>query len=412
MNRSVFAVAVLVSLSAAAHAQEPRYDLLIRNGRVLSAKTGTDAVMDVAVAGGKIARLAAGIPAAEAKLVVDATGLLVTPGLVDIHVHVFHGTEKDAYLSNGLDALLPDGFGPRACTTTMADAGGAGWRNLPQFKEQVADRAATRVLSWINIVGSGMKGGPVEQNVTDMDATLTARRAKDYKSLVIGVKTAHFEGDFVAVERSVAAGRAADVPVMVDFGAHTPELSLEDLFSKHLRPGDVFTHAYARIEGRGKVVDAQGKVSPHVLAARQRGILFDVGHGGGSFVYAQAVPAIAQGFKPDIISTDLHTGSMNSGMKDIVNVMSKLLGLGLTVPEVVEKSTWAAARAIKRPELGNLDVGAEADIAVLSLREGRFGFTDVAGLRKAGSQKLECELTVRAGKVLWDLNGIAKAEFK
>jgi dihydroorotase len=406
------AAVVLAGVCGVATAAEPKYDLLIRGGRVIDPKSGTDAVRDVAVANGKIAQVAASIPAAEAKQVVDATGLLVTPGLVDLHVHVFHGTEDDAYLSNSYTALPPDGFVLRACTTTIADTGGAGWRNLPQFKAQVVDRAQPRVLSFLNIVGSGMKGGAVEQNVADMDPVLAARRIRDYKDLVVGIKVAHFEGDWTAVDRAVEAGRLANIPVMVDFGEHNPPLSLQDLLLNRLRPGDVLTHTYAHVRGRTPIVGPEGKLLSFVPAARQRGVFFDVGHGGGSFRFSQAVPAIAQGFLPDSISTDLHTGSMNSGMKDIVNVMSKFLALGVSVPDVVKQTTWTPARIVKRTDFGHLDVGADADIAVLNLRQGQFGFVDVDGQKKTGTQKLECELTVRAGKIVWDLNGISKPEFK
>ena len=412
MRPLIRAAVLLVGLGGFAAAAEPRYDLLIRGGRVIDPKSGTDAVRDVAVAQGKIAQVAASIPAAEAKQVIDATGLLVTPGLVDLHVHVFHGTEDDAYLSNSFGALPPDGFVLRTCTTTIADTGGAGWRNLPQFKAQVVDRAQPRVLSWLNIVGAGMKGGAVEQNVADMDPVLAARRIRDFKDLVVGVKVAHFEGQWEAVDRAVEAGRLANIPVMVDFGEHNPELSMEDLLLNRLRPEDVLTHTYAHVRGRTPLVDPNGKLRPFVSKARERGVFFDVGHGGGSFRFSQAVPALKQGFLPDSISTDLHTGSMNSGMKDLTNLMSKFLALGLTVPDVVVRTTWNPARIMKRTDFGHLDVGVEADIAVLNLRQGRFGYVDVDGQKKTGTQKLECELTVRAGKIVWDLNGISKPEFK
>ena len=147
---------------------------------------------------------------------------------------------------------------------------------------------------------------------------------------------------------------------------------------------------------------------PYVLEARKRGIIFDAGHGGGSFLFRQAVPATKQGFYPDVISTDLHIGSMNSGMKDILNTMSKFLNLGMPLQDVIKANTSRAAEVIKRPDLGHLGVGAEADIAVLNLRKGKFGFIDVAGGKMFGDQKLECELTVKGGQVVWDLNGISR----
>lgn len=391
-------------------AQAPEFDLLIRNGHVIDPKNGVDAVMDVGIAGRKIAAVASNLAPSRARDVVDANGLYVTPGLIDIHAHVFWGSEADAAYSNGYSAVQPDDHSFRSGQTTLVDAGGSGWRNFPQFKEQVIDRSKTRVLAFLNIVGSGMKGGPVEQNLSDMDAKLTAMRIRQYKDVIVGVKVAHYSGpDWDPVTRAVAAGTETGVPVMVDFGGHTPPLALDELLLKHLRPGDILTHAYAHVSGRTPIVDEEaGKLRPYVLEARKRGIIFDVGHGGGSFLFRQAVPATKQGFYPDVISTDLHIGSMNGGMKDILNTMSKFLNLGMPLADVIKANTSKAAEVIKHPELGRIAVGAEADIAVLNLRHGAFGFIDVSAARMPGDQKLECELTVKGGQVVWDLNGISR----
>ena len=417
MNRRTFVFntalgALHLRLARGGFAQQPEqkapFDLLIKGGRVLDARNAVDGLRDVAIAGGKIARVAANIDAALAGRVADATGLLVVPGLVDIHAHVFFGVERNAYLSAGEQAVHPDSHSFRSGQTTLVDAGGAGWKNFAQFKEQVIDRTRTRILSFINIVGSGMKGGPVEQNLADMDAAQTAAKIKEHPGTIVGVKVAHYRGpDWEPVLRAVAAGRDANVPVMIDFGSHTPPLPLEDLLLKHLRPGDILTHTYAHVNGRIPIVDENGKVRPFVTAARKRGIVFDAGHGGGSFLFRQAVRAMQQGFHPDVISTDLHAGSMNGGMKDILNTMSKFLNMGMPLGEVIKANTARAAGVIKRPDLGHLGVGAEADVAVLNLRKGSFGFIDTGGGKLAGDQKLECELTVKAGQVVWDLNGIS-----
>ena len=401
--------AVLIAVAVLPlRAQNPEFDLLIRNGHVIDPKNGVDAPMDVGISGGKVARVASKIDPALARRVADATGLYVVPGLIDLHAHVFFGTERDAYLSNGDSAVPPDSHSFRSGQTTLVDVGGAGWRNFPQFKEQVIDRARTRVLSFINIVGSGMRGGPVEQNLGDMDARLTAMRIRQHPGVIVGIKVAHYSGpEWDPVLRAVEAGRETNVPVMIDFGGHTPPLPLEDLLLKHLRPGDIFTHTYAHVRGRTPIVDETGKVRPYVLEARKRGIIFDAGHGGGSFLFRQAVPAAKQGFYPDVISTDLHTGSMNSGMKDILNTMSKFLNMGMPLNDVIRANTARAAEVIKRQDLGPLGPGAEADIAVVNLRRGKFGFIDIAGGKLVGDQKLECELTVKGGQVVWDLNGIS-----
>ena len=404
----VSALVVLTTPPVAAQAQAPP-DLVIKGGRVIDPRNNLDAVMDVRVSGGKIAQVAANITPAAGTRVIDAAGLYVVPGLIDIHAHVFFGTEKDAYLSNADSAVQPDAHSFRSGQTTLVDAGGAGWRNFLQFKEQVIDRSRTRVLAFINIVGMGMKGGPVEQDLNDMDAKLTAMRIRQHRASIVGVKVAHYVGsEWDPVQRAVAAGNETKVPVMVDFGRNTPPQSLEDLLLKYLRPGDILTHMYAHVENRTPIVDEQGRVQPYVFAARKRGVILDAGHGGGSFLFRQAVPAIKQGLYPDVISTDLHSGSMNGGMKDILNTMSKFLNMGMPLTEVVKANTQRAAAVINRPELGHLTAGGEADIAVLAVRKGSFGFIDSDGHRMLGDQKLECELTIKGGQVVWDLNGLSR----
>ena len=401
-------LAMLTAGVVPAIAQAPQYDLLVRGGRLIDPRNGIDDLRDVAIKEGKIARVAEGIPASEARRVVDATGLIVTPGLIDIHAHVFYGTDPDTYLSGGVSAVAPDGFTFRVGVTTVVDVGGAGWRNFDQFKTLVIDHSKTRVLAMVNIVGAGMRGGPAEQNLADMEAEPTAKCARQYPGLVVGVKVAHYAGpEWDPVDRAVEAGRIAGVPIMIDFGGHTPPLSLEDLLLKHLRPGDIFTHVYAHVRGRIPVVDEQNHLRPYVIAARKRGVIFDVGHGGGSFLFRQAIPALREGFPPDTISTDLHTGSMNAGMKDMLNVMSKFLNMGMPLPDIIEKSTWKPAQVIHRTDLGHLSEGAPADLAVFRVRDGTFGYIDTAPGKLMGRMKLECELTVRDGKVAWDTNGIS-----
>lgn len=396
--------ALILSLTAPVDAQP--LDLLLKGGYVIDPKNGISATMDVGIADGQIAVVAPDVAADRAETLVDASGLYVTPGLIDLHVHVFFGTEPDAYLSNSYSSVAPDGFTFRSGVTTVVDAGGAGWRNFKQFNEQTIAHARTRVLALLNIVGSGMKGGPIEQNVQDMDPKMTALVARRYPGVVVGVKLAHYRGpEWEPVDRAVEAGAQAGLPVMVDFGGSDPPLSLEALLLAHLRPGDIFTHTYAHVGGRIPVVDEAGTVRPFVFTAQQRGLVFDVGHGGGSFLFRQAVPATQQGFWPNTISTDLHTGSMNSGMKTLANVMSKFLNLGMGIEDVILRTTWNPAQTIQRPDLGHLDVGAVADVAVFNLRSGDFGFIDTGGGRMPGTQKLEAELTIRAGKVVWDLNG-------
>lgn len=395
-------------LAAAAPAGAQEYDLVIKGGHIIDPRNGIDGPMDIAVAEGAVARVDADIPAGDARQVINASGLYVTPGLIDIHSHNFYGTDPYSAYSNGFNALPPDGFTFRAGVTTVVDVGGAGWREFRRFKDQVIDRSQTRVLAFVNIVGWGMKGGPWEQDLGDVDPKITALVARSFPE-VVGIKVAHYEGhDWEIYRRAVEAGEQAGVPVMVDFGGATPPLPLETLFHEILRPGDIYTHMYGGGgANRQAVVDETGRLRPRMLEAQQRGIVFDVGHGGGSFFYDVAVPAFEQGLCPNTISTDIHRSSMNGGMKDMLNVVSKMMNLGMSLRQVIEAATSRPAQVIQRDDLGHLGVGAEADIAVLRLREGDFGFLDARGYRRPGDRKLEAELTLRAGEVVWDLNGIA-----
>ena len=396
-------IAVLAFVAVSAFAQPP-YDLLLKGGHVLDSRNRVNGVMDVAVTGDKIAAVAPNIPADRAKRVINAAGLYVTPGLVDMHAHVFAGTMGPEY--TGALSVRPDGFTFRSGVTTAVDAGSAGWRNFAEFKKQIIDTAETRVLAFLNIVGNGMGGREtVEQDLGDMDSARTAEEAARYPGLIVGIKIAHYMGpDWMPVDRAVDAGRRANLPVMVDFADFRKERPFQQLVLEHLRPGDIYTHLYL---GAVPMLDADGRVLPYLFEARKRGVIFDVGHGAGSFLWRQAVPAVRQGFVPDSISTDLHVHSMNAGMKDLLNVMSKFLALGMPIEDVVARATWHPAREIHQEALGHLSVGAPADIAVLRLVSGSFGFLDARGTRLNGSQKLVAELTIRAGRVVWDLNGLA-----
>jgi len=387
---------------------QPAYDLLLKGGHVLDPKSGAGAPLDVAVTGGKVAAIAEDIPAEQARRVVDVTGLFVTPGLVDMHFHAFAGTMAPEY--TGALGVRPDGFTFRCGVTTVVDAGSSGWRNFAEFKREIIDTSGTRVLAMLNIVGRGMAGrDTVEQDTTDMNPKRTAAEAARYPGLIVGIKIAHYAGpEWIAVERAVEAGRLAHIPVMVDFAKFRPERPFQDLVLKKLRPGDIYTHTYL---GAVPMLDDHGKVLPYLFEARKRGVIFDVGHGAGSFLFRQAVPAVRQGFLPDSISTDFHVHSMNAGMKNMLNVMSKFLNLGVPLGGVIQRSTWNPAREINREDLGHLSVGGPADIAVLRLVSGDFGFVDSAGKRMNGSRKLVAELTIRNGKVVWDLNGLSSDEW-
>lgn len=393
-------------IAAASVAAQP-YDLLLKGGHVIDPKNGIDAVRDVAIASGKIARVEPNIAADQARRVANVQGLYVTPGLIDLHVHVFPrpglpGLERDS-------SVQPDAFSFRSGVTTVVDAGTTGVKTFPTFKKQVIDRAQTRVLALLNIVAAGMGTGQ-EDDPAQLDAEAAAKMARDNRGVIVGFKSAHYGGPgWESVEKAVAAGKLADMPVMIDFGYLNKVRNLSTLLLDKLRPGDIYTHCYS---GHREELLATGKVNPAIFAARKRGIIFDVGHGAGSFYWYVAIPAFQQGFLPDSISTDLHSGSMNAGMKDMANTMAKVLNLGASLPQVIAMSTWNPAKEIKRTDLGHLTTGAEADVAVLRVDRGNFGFIDSAGAAHSGSQNIVAELTVRKGRVVWDLNGRAATNWK
>jgi len=400
---------LLLLFSAVPLFAQEKYELLIKNAIVLDPKNSIHEVRDVAVRNHKIAAVDKNIPASSAAKTINAEGLFLTPGLVDIHTHVYAGTG----LRNGYDgdnSVYPDGFTFRSCVTTVADAGSSGYKNFPDFKDRVIDRAKTRVFAFLNIVGSGMGPSPTEQNTADMDSAAAAAMAKKHPGLIVGIKTAHFESpEWTAVDRALEAGVAAKVPVMVDFGVFRPERPYEQLVTQKLRPGDISTHIYIDYI---PMLDANDKVRSYLFDAKKRGVIFDVGHGGGSFDFRQAFPAVHQGFLPDSISTDLHVGSMNAGMKDMTNVMSKFLNLDMSFEEIVRRSTANPAREIHHEELGQLSVGSDADIAIISIEKGNFGFVDSLGGKLEGHQKIVCQMTIRNGLVVWDLNGLARDDWR
>jgi len=387
--------------------QQP-FDLVLAGGRVIDPASGLDRVADVAIAGDRIAAIGPGL-AGRAARVADVSGLLVTPGLIDMHVHVYpHHFDI---------SIVADGQSYSSGITTMVDAGSAGAANYEHFHQAVVTKAKTRVLAFVNIVDLGM-GGDFEQDVARMNPAWTAEVASAFPEIV-GVKMAHYwtwqpwdaqHAPWACVDLGVRAGELCAKPTMTDFWPRPPERTYEDLILHHLRPGDIHTHVFAQ---QFPVLVEGGQLNPAYAEARQRGIIFDLGHGAGSFWFRWAARAMAQGFIPDSISTDLHINNAANGLvTNLLNVASKLLNLGLSVEDAISRMTVAPAREIGRPELGVLRVGGEADIAVLSLDQGQFGFIDCGGARLQGDQRLRCRLTVRAGEVVYDPDGLAAPDWE
>mgnify|MGYP006182259419 CR=1 FL=1 len=268
---------LVFSLGVFAQNAAPIYDVLVKGGHVIDAKNGIDGIMDIAIKQGKILKVDKNLNTKDAKQVLDAAGLIVAPGLIDLHAHVFAGTQPDHYLSDGLSALMPDGYTFRVGVTTVVDCGGAGWRNFATFKKNVIDISQTRVLSFLNIVGEGMRGGNYEQDIADMNPKFAASAAKQYKDHVVGFKLAHFNGaDWTPTMRAVEAGTIAELPVIIDFGGSQPNLSIQELFFKHLRPGDIYTHTYAALNGaREEIIDANNtSIKCLVIESRKTNTVF------------------------------------------------------------------------------------------------------------------------------------------
>ncbi|MGB7436903.1 MAG: amidohydrolase/deacetylase family metallohydrolase [Candidatus Acidiferrum sp.] len=413
------AILSLLVLLPSAQAQTPQYDLLLKGGHVIDPANNIDEVMDVAVSGGKIAAVQKDIPASSAGKVVDATGLYVTPGLIDIHVHIttggaplnwFDPTARSHIQPYAIPANLPLTSG----VTTIVDAGTAGAESFLTEKESVMDHAEIRVLAFLNIVANGMSGG-LEQSVDEMDVKRCADTINKYSDLIVGVKTAHYWADkpwdpehqpWVAVDRAIACAAATNRPVMYDFWPR-PDRSYADLILKKARPGDIHTHVFAQ---QFPIILRDGKLNPIMLEARQRGVFFDVGHGAGSFWFRNAVPAVKQGFLPDSISTDLHIENYTILSYD--NVLSKFASMGVPLADLIKRATVNPAHEIHHPELGTLSVGKDADIAVLQVDHGKFGFIDCGWARMDGDTNITARMTVRAGRIVYDPSGLSMVEWE
>ena len=402
-----------------ASAESPQYDLLLKGGHVIDPANHINGVMDVAIAKDKIAAVAKDIPAEQAGKVVNASGLYVTPGLIDIHFHIGHGgAPLNWFAPDGRAHTEPLGIPAdialQSGVTTIVDAGTAGAETFLQEKEEVIDHAKVRILAFLNIVANGMNGG-LEQSVDEMNPKLCAETIKKYPEIIVGVKTAHYwteapwDGEhtpWAAVDRAEECGQAANVPVMFDFWPR-PERMYAELILKKMRPGDIHTHVFAQ---QFPIVLPDGKLNPIMTEARARGVIFDVGHGAGSFWFRNAVPAVKQGFIPDSMSTDLHME--NFTILSMNNVMSKFLSMGVSLEEIIRRSTVNPANEIRRPELGTLSVGKEADIAVLEEQHGQFSYIDCGVARMDGSLQLVARMTVRGGKIVFDPSGLSMVEWE
>jgi dihydroorotase len=383
------------------------YDLLLRGGHVIDPANKRDGVMDVAISGDRIARVAPAIQATAGQML-DVAGRYVVPGLIDIHVHVYPHRGADGPTWQW--SLIPDAHSFRAGVTTFVDAGTSGAEHFGDFKSKWIDRSATRVLAWLNIAAGGM--GEAEQDPSQFDVERAAVTIAAHPDVLVGIKTAHYwtrdpwdavHTPWASVDAAVAAGERAGKPIMVDFWPRPPERPYPDLILQHMRPGDVHTHVFAQ---QFPIVRDDGSLYDYLWRARERGVLFDLGHGGASFWFRNAAPALAAGFPPDSISTDLHLSSLNGAALDTLHTVSKCIAMGMPLVEAIERTTVTPAQAIRRSELGTLSEGAEADVAVLRWVDRPRGYADCGRARLDGQGELACDLTLRSGRIAWDPGGL------
>jgi dihydroorotase len=390
-------------LASDVHGQEAAspeiYDILLKNGRVLDPTGKHDGRFDIAIVRNKVVRIAPDLPSPSARNTIDLSGCFVTAGFIDINAHV---DARGAWRS-----VNPDHHSLRSGVTTVVDNGSTGWKTFESFKRTVIDRSRTRVLAFLNIAAGGISSDGRATPVEDLDVEQTAGMMQKYHDWIVGIRTPFEDAtDWKPLERAVeAAGRAGRV-VMTDFRA-APGGNYDGLLEK-LRSGDIVTAIYAL---RTPLLDAQKKVRAPFRQARERGILFDVGHGSDGFWFRVAAPAIKEQLLPDTISSALDKESALLVRADMSVTLSKLLNLGMTLEQLVERVTVRAARALRRPELGTLAPGGIADIAVFEIERGRFGFVDAGHARLVGDRNLKVILTVRAGQVVWDPDARSRTDW-
>lgn len=376
------------------------YDLLIQGGHVIDPKNQRNERLDVAVTAGAIRKVARDIPAAHARRIIPARGYYVTPGLIDLHAYL--DTAGDGNSVNADHNSLRHGV------TTAVDAGSSGHETFEAFQSTVIDRAQTRILAFLNIAGGGMPDSRKRSGQAVMDAEATARMARKHPRIIAGIRAAGVQPD--TTEAPVRAQRAAELSgsiVMADFPS--PDSPGRERLLDRLRPGDLLTHLYGRFT---PLLDERGKVGDAMARARGRGVVFDAAHGDTGFRFHNAETALRQGFLPGTLSTGLNQQSILLQRATMTNVLSKFLALGMTLPQVIERATVNPARALRRPELGTLSEGSEADIALFELRTGAFALVDSGRAKRTAKQELRCVLTVRNGAVVWDSEGLAAGDWR
>ena len=395
--------------------QNCQFDILLTGGTVIDPANQLNEPMELAIKDGKIARVAKHIEKTSARKVVDVTGCYVTPGLVDMHCHRY---PSFPVAEDGLACIHPEAHLFQTGVTTAVDAGTCGIRDFVHFKENLIDKTKVRVLAMINIADGGMVNLESEQRLSDFHPKAVAGMAASFPETVVAIKTAHYwvgkpftkeHPAWASVDRTLEAARLCGLPAMFDFQPTLPERSYQELVLEKMEAGDIHTHMYAQ---QFPVIDENGKVSEFLFIARERGVLFDLGHGAGSFWLRNAIPAWEQGFQPDTLSTDLYFDNVAGPVFGLTYIMSKYLNIGMPLEEIIFRTTLRPAQVIHHPELGTLSEGSCADVAVLSIAEGKFGFEDAGRAKMTGNKKLTCEMTIRAGEIVCDVNARAMCDWE
>ncbi len=363
------------------------FDIVLTGGRIIDPRNGIDRVLDIAIRGGRIAAIGKALDTSSAGEIRNVSGLLVVPGLIDLHTHIYH--KATAY---GVD---PDPIAKRSSVATLVDAGSAGAGNFAGLRDFVFAHSSFRLLAYLNISYPGIFAFDRDYVVGEaaIDELLSVEHCVEIaarnRDVIVGVKVRLGIGTsgsigMLALERAIEAAERLDLPVMTHIGKPPPTYA--EILAR-LRPGDVLTHCFR--PAPNSAVDEDGIVLPALLDARERGVLFDIGHGMGAFGFASAESAIAMNFKPDIISSDVHALCVEGPAFDLLHTMSKVINCGVSVSEAVAMTTEAPARAMRRDDLGHLSVGASADISLIEPHAAAFPFVDVAGIERTGNLLLK-----------------------
>lgn len=392
----------------------PGYDIVLRGGRIIDASSSLDMIGDVGISDGLVAYAGPSL-SDRGRLDIDCTGLLVLPGLIDMHTHScpVYPRRPDA-----LPAFDGEAFCLRCGVTTAVDAGTCGIDDFPSFYESTILTSRVRLFAFLNIARGGMVRMASEQEPEEMSVDDAVLMAREYRDVVVGFKSAHYRvgipfddihTPWLSIDRTVEAGERASLPVMIDMQPNGRERTYRDFIEHHLRPGDIHTHVYAQ---QFDFLDEAGHVMDYMFAARERGIRFDLGHGRRSFWFRKCIPSLEDGFMPDTISTDIYSANVLAPVQDMLNVMSKLLSAGMPLHDVIAAVTVNPAAVIGHRELGTLSIGSAADVAVLSLSEGDYGFEDGGRASMRGRYRFGCEMTLRDGQVVFDRNARAAVDWR